>query len=335
MNYSEEWKSLWTISSVYDPPLLISRPASASSSSSSLGPLLFNPCPKTSINLLLTSPLISPRFSIPPLSYPRGHFKFQQNHPSSPNSNNNNLQKLRCSSKNEFLLLFPYGNDLNKVGFVKISVNGSKSEILSNIFETEEEFDNRVLRIEVSSLESLAESGEDISNAMLPEWKKERILGFCLFGKNLSDSQTEADGLGGFTLIKLVSFGKLESQKYTASCNFTSRKKEEFRKKTSQVVDSFLDLFVDQKYKFPRRFRYIRLESLLEFMSGDLLKVLMSKMKRSCLVSSKTTPYTADHYERICDIMKAAGVDSTGFYPSIEDVLNSVSWPMNIHEITS
>ncbi|PIA38842.1 hypothetical protein AQUCO_02700203v1 [Aquilegia coerulea] len=642
MNFSEEWKSLWTISSVYDPPLLISRPDSLS-----LGPLLFNPCSKTPINLLLTSQFIAPRFTIPPLSYPRGHLKLQQN-PSSndskpflqiPTPNNNILQKLKYS-KNEFLLLFPYGDDLNKVGFVRISVNGSKVVILSEILVTEEEFDSRVLRIEVSqlvvdeSIEFSAESGnssvvvvvgfllactlntvhwyrveirdtfselvylgskttkfcnpivhacwsphlpeeslvllengnlflfdleprcrankfprklkgtrvsfswedfdidsckgevkkirwlscgfswhprifvvagsygvflvdsrfeksdvsilakiemfhlnrtisnsqfiafcmagtdgfyfavateenlflidirkpmmsvlqwahgldnphyinvfrlselrsvvqedrykwasdsgfailmgsflnskfslfcygppllaldksvafnvskfcnpfyawelpseisllgrqcncgdcllgEDISNASIPEWKKEKILGFCLIGKDLSESPSEADGLSGFTLIRLVSSGKLESQKYTASCDFTSGKKEEFGKKSSQVVDSFLDLFVDQKYKFPRRFRYVRLESLLGYMNGDLPKVLMSKMKRSCLVSSKTPPYTADYYERICEIMKAAGVDSTGFYPSIEEVLNNISWPMNIHEITS
>ncbi|PIA28761.1 hypothetical protein AQUCO_06700048v1 [Aquilegia coerulea] len=634
MNFSEEWKSLWTVSSVYDPPLLIS---SKLTSSSYLGPLVFNPCSKTPINLLLTSPFISSHFSIP---RPPDDPHHEQNPsskqiPSTPT--NNILQKLRCS-KNECLLLFPYGDHLNKVGFVKISLNGSKPEILSNnILETEEEFDSRVERIEVSSLvDFLAESadnspvivigfllactlnkvhwyrveirntvsdigkpalvylgtkttkssrnlvvhacwsphlpeeslvllkngklflfdlehrckankfprklkgtrvsfdidnlckgeveknrwlscgfswhpqifivagtcgvflvdsrfeksdvsilakiemfhlnctitnsqfiafcmagtdgfyfavatednlflidirkpmmsvlqwahsldnphyinvfrlselrstmqedrykwasdsglvillgsfshckfnlfcygpplpvpdksvafnvskfcnsfyawelpseisllgrqcncsdcllGEDISNETLPEWKKEKILGFCVIGEDLSESRTEADDLSGFTLIRLVSFGKLESQKYIASCDFTSRKKEECGKKSSQVVDSFLDLFVEQKYKFPRRFRYINLKSLIGFMSGDLPKVLMSKLKSSSLVSSKTKPYTADHYERIRDIMKTAGVDSTGFYPTIENVLSSISWPMSINEITS
>ncbi|KAF9596383.1 hypothetical protein IFM89_009731 [Coptis chinensis] len=630
MNFSEEWKSLWTINSVYSPPLLITKP-----SSKQLGPLLFTPSPKPQTKTtLLSSPFLSSPFTIPPFS------SSSKSHSQQPQGKkSNNLQLLKCS-KTDFLLFFPTGDDLNRVGFVKLVWNGSKFDISDSdddLMTTEHEFDDGLCQISVSAVsvddfeaignsvigyllascldtvhlyrveirnsytdfekpvlaylgskefdcrvvhacwsphlpeeclvlletgdlflfdmegcvvaeefpvdlegtrigvllerfeldeneegkekkdkwlscafswhprifivacsttvcqvdwrfeendvsvlvkddmfhlnstvedsqfiafgmagsdgfhfavatenhlflidirrpmmpvlqwahdlhkpdyinvfklselrtmrkedkyEWASDSGfaillgsflnfkfcifcygpplpvadgsvalqvskfcnslyawelpselsvlgrqcscgdcllrEDLSNEALPEWKKERVLGFSILGGDVSDRHPESDGCSGFTLIRLVSSGKLELQKYVASWDSMCWKLERSSERSSHVDDSLLSLFVDQPYRFPRRFRYLRIDSLLGYMNGDLPKVLMSKMKKSSLFHSERPPLcTQDSYDLVSDILKAAGVDRIGFCPRIEDLLNGISCPMNMHEIAS
>ncbi|CAB4294148.1 unnamed protein product [Prunus armeniaca] len=63
---------------------------------------------------------------------------------------------------------------------------------------------------------------EEFSKDALPEWidwqqKKEIVLGFGIVNKDLSALLSEPDEFGGFTLIRLMSSGKLELQRYCAS----------------------------------------------------------------------------------------------------------------------
>nr|POF11136.1 hypothetical protein CFP56_33219 [Quercus suber] len=62
---------------------------------------------------------------------------------------------------------------------------------------------------------------EEILKDDLPEWidwqlKKELALGFVILNKDLSAMLSESNEFGGFTLIRLMSSGKLESQSYCA-----------------------------------------------------------------------------------------------------------------------
>ncbi|CAL8084011.1 unnamed protein product [Prunus armeniaca] len=63
---------------------------------------------------------------------------------------------------------------------------------------------------------------EEFSKDALPEWidwqqKKEIVLGFGIVNKDLSALLSEPDEFGGFTLIRLMSSGKRELQRYCAS----------------------------------------------------------------------------------------------------------------------
>ncbi|OVA18929.1 hypothetical protein BVC80_8935g30 [Macleaya cordata] len=182
---------------------------------------------------------------------------------------------------------------------------------------------------------------EDFSKSMLSQWvdwrqKKEIVLGFCIVGVDLSDPQHESDGLGGFRLIRLVSSGKFESQIYHASWDCGNPiSKEPVEQTQSKVENSLLYSFSDQKYKFPRRFKYLRLDYLLSYLNGNLLKVLNSVMHNPHEGSSCTRSCTQDLGDLLCDKLKAAGVDQIGSLPLIANVFNSISLPMSIYEIAS
>ncbi|KAA8537700.1 hypothetical protein F0562_027310 [Nyssa sinensis] len=76
--------------------------------------------------------------------------------------------------------------------------------------------------------------GEEFSKDALPKWidwrqKKEIVLGFGILDKDLSAQLTEPDCFGGFTPSRLMSSGKLESQRYCASREFEKMSEEAHR----------------------------------------------------------------------------------------------------------
>ena len=93
---------------------------------------------------------------------------------------------------------------------------------------------------------------EGILKDDLPEWidwqhKKELALGFVILNKGLSAMLSELNEFGGFTLIRLMSSGKLESQSYCASWKLKELHTEWFHFK-----DNSLYIMDDEENKFPR-----------------------------------------------------------------------------------
>lgn len=157
MDYSEEWKSLWSISSVFSPPLLLPPPSKRrrfgqeeeeeeeeQKTHEKLGPLIFNPCPETLVKLH-SSPLLSPRLPppYPALSLTRflqtttpsllcsaasdiasefGPELVQAHHNSYSHLHGfNSLQLLPlCGGSFSCLAFFPTGENCDRVGFVKL-----------------------------------------------------------------------------------------------------------------------------------------------------------------------------------------------------------------------
>ncbi|KAF6149437.1 hypothetical protein GIB67_016975 [Kingdonia uniflora] len=155
---------------------------------------------------------------------------------------------------------------------------------------------------------------EDCYKTTLPEWidwrqKQDLVLGFCIISGDPWDCSE------GFTLIRLVTSGRLELQKYFASWDFISVKPEESRKwLSSQIKDSRLRAISNQKYKYPRRFKYLRLEYLLGYMYGDLSNVHIKKMRNT---SSKTISRTQDRRELGRERLRSVGVHQVGSSPDI------------------
>ena len=106
MELSPDWKSLFPISSVFKPPLLLTD--SDSDSKPILGPLFFNPKPKT-LSILFTSP------SLP---NPPPPFLQTQTH--------NLLSFLRLPLSNSLLLFFPTGPNSDRLGFFLLSIKASR-----------------------------------------------------------------------------------------------------------------------------------------------------------------------------------------------------------------
>lgn len=193
---------------------------------------------------------------------------------------------------------------------------------------------------------------EDFSKVTLPvgidwHWVKEMVLGFCIVSEDLSVQNSEGNvenasatnGLGGFTLIRLSSSGKLETQRYQASWDFIGAKCNE--EDTSCFKDSLLNS-CDQEDTVYSPYVLAKFDYLFGCLSGNLANVLAAKLQNSCQNRSKTkydainTVYcTQDSRELICNTLKAAGIGQIGSPLKILNVLNGINFPTSIYEIAS
>ncbi|KAL4576825.1 hypothetical protein LXL04_012925 [Taraxacum kok-saghyz] len=174
MNTSEEWKSLWSISSVHSPPLLLS-PATTIDAVNKFGPLIFNPSPEPPTHHHLISSLSVPH--IPPpvsnLSLPRflqtsssiipstitsiaSQLSTSYSNPSSILAHNS-LQLLRCPGSNSTLAFFPTGPNSDEIGFVILSIKNSQLKVRGvdgspEAFTTKNALDHRIVKISVNPL---------------------------------------------------------------------------------------------------------------------------------------------------------------------------------------
>lgn len=193
---------------------------------------------------------------------------------------------------------------------------------------------------------------EDFSKAILPvgiDWNraKEKVLGFCIVSEDLStqnpehnvDNAPETNDLGGFTLIRLTSSGKLETQRYQASWNFAGAKCN--GEATSCFKDTLLNSG-DQEDTVYSPHVITKFDYLFGCLSGNLANIFAAKLQNSCQNRAKTkydsvkTVYcTQASRELICNMLKAAGMDQIGSPPTILNVLNGISLPTSIYEIAS
>ncbi|XP_052180646.1 uncharacterized protein LOC127793905 [Diospyros lotus] len=161
---------------------------------------------------------------------------------------------------------------------------------------------------------------EEFSKDALPEWidwqqKKEIVLGFGILDKGLHAKLSEPDEFGGFTLIRLMSSGKLEMEKYCASWEFMKVLKEG-HKESSLPEGTLLYAMGDQGYNFPKRFKYLKLDYLYAYMKGNLDKLLFTKAKK-----------------RIYGQFMASGFSSLRSYPAVLDMLKDIRLLSSIHEV--
>lgn len=178
---------------------------------------------------------------------------------------------------------------------------------------------------------------EEFQKDTLPEWidwqhKKEIVLGFGIVNKDLSSLLSEPDEFGGFTLIRLMSSGKLELQRYCASWD-SVKKVEEPHRELLHFKDYLLYSPEHEEYRFPRRFKYLELDYLYGYLNGNLDEVLDSKMKRSCKVFQGNELFSPEFHEILCKKLHECGFGQLRSSPAITIVLNDISLPSSIHEV--
>lgn len=175
MDASEEWKSLWPISLVHAPPLLLS-PTTTPDAIETVGPLIFNPStePQTSYHLFTShsnSPQIPPPF--PSISFRRFLRTSSSVLPSTTTSissdvssslinsdpilAHNSLQLMRCPGTDSTLAFFPTGPNSDQVGFVVLSVENSRLKVRGDCIVTEaltstDSLSHRIMKISVSQV---------------------------------------------------------------------------------------------------------------------------------------------------------------------------------------
>jgi hypothetical protein len=178
---------------------------------------------------------------------------------------------------------------------------------------------------------------EEILKDDLPEWidwqqKKEIVLGFGILNKGLSSLLCGSDKFGGFTLIRLMSSGKLELQRYHASWDYVNNSKE-FHRELLHFEDNFLYIQDEEEYRFPRRFKYLKLDNLLAYLNGNLSKVLSSKMKKPFKGTRENNSFSTESHEILCEKLKACGFGRLRSSPAVAVVFNGISSPASIHEV--
>ncbi|KAG6683942.1 hypothetical protein I3842_12G038600 [Carya illinoinensis] len=178
---------------------------------------------------------------------------------------------------------------------------------------------------------------EEIFKDDLPEWidwqqKKEIVLGFGILNKGLSAQLAESDEFGSFTLIRLMSSGKLELQRYCASWD-SVKKLKEFHKEFLQFEDNFLFTKEDGEYRFPRRYKYLNFDNLSAYLNGNLTEILDSKIKNHRKGPQEKESFSTEAHEILCEKLKACGFGRLRSSPAVAVAFDDISLPASIHEV--
>lgn len=178
---------------------------------------------------------------------------------------------------------------------------------------------------------------EEFAKDDLLEWiewqqKRESVLGFCILDKDLSSLLPEVGEHGGFTLIRLTSTGKLESQQYCASWKLT-RIVATAHGEVTPLKDSLLCSMGDETYKYPRRFRYIKLENLYDHLDDNLAKSLFTKFRNIPATAGVKKLSNKRFQNFMSEKLKSFGCDPPMSHLSVADVFRDVDMPTSLYEI--
>ncbi|XP_021841959.2 uncharacterized protein [Spinacia oleracea] len=175
---------------------------------------------------------------------------------------------------------------------------------------------------------------DDLLDWIVWQQKRESVLGFCIFNRDLCSLFPKAGEHGGFTLLRLMSTGKLESQQYCASWKI-ARNVATAHGEVTPLKDSLLCSMGDETYKFTRRFRYIKLENLYNHLNNNLAKLLFTKFRDIPATAGVKKRYNKRFQKFMSEKMKSFGCDPPMSHLSIADVFRDVDMPTNLYEIVS
>ncbi|XP_057422806.1 uncharacterized protein LOC130716820 [Lotus japonicus] len=178
---------------------------------------------------------------------------------------------------------------------------------------------------------------DELSKDALPEWidwqlKKEIVLGFGILSNDLASLLCEPDEHGGFTLIRLMSSGKFELQRYQASWA-VARNIEHCHEQGSCLDRQLLYPMNDEKYKFPKIFHYLKLDYLYAYANGSLTQNLYTKLKKTDMNARDKEPFCAEVHELLCEKLNACGFGQSRLCPAITNVFKDVKLPTSFHEV--
>ncbi|KDP24605.1 hypothetical protein JCGZ_25521 [Jatropha curcas] len=179
---------------------------------------------------------------------------------------------------------------------------------------------------------------EEFLKDALPEWidenqKKDSVLGFGILSNDLSSLLFESDEFGGFTLIRLMSSGKFESQRYVASWDLVRKLEAAHTDPLLCLEDKLLYSLDDEEYKFTKRFKYLKLDYLSAYINGNLSQVLDLNMKKRRENTQQREIFSLEFHEIICEKLKICGFSQFRTSPAISVVFNDINLPTSIHEV--
>ncbi|KAK3022716.1 hypothetical protein RJ639_046700 [Escallonia herrerae] len=204
---------------------------------------------------------------------------------------------LLCDVRSPLMLLLQWAHGLDSPHYITVfSLSELRSHPRDDTFEWASESGYCILEISLSACGCHCGSclvREEFAKDALPEWikwlhKKEIVLGFGILHKDLSAQLFEPDSFGGFTLIRLMSSGSLESQRYLASWEFVNFNEEAHKKPPLHLEDTLLyeKSIDDGEYRFLKKYCYLKLDCLDAYLKGPqpaLWKLLQVVSGQGCL----------------------------------------------------
>ncbi|XP_047315987.1 uncharacterized protein LOC124919711 [Impatiens glandulifera] len=173
---------------------------------------------------------------------------------------------------------------------------------------------------------------DEFEKDALPEWvdwrqKKEIVIGFGILDKDLHNQLHAPEMQDSFTLIRLMSSGKLESLRYQASWEFMGSSEKIHKDSVIGCKDSLMYSSNDGEYRFPKKFKYLKLDYLASYISGDLDSIALRKTMKSNKRHYKKGSSSEYFNEYICEKVKQCGLD--------KNVFKEIPLPMSIYEVAS
>ncbi|MED6108852.1 hypothetical protein PIB30_028052 [Stylosanthes scabra] len=178
---------------------------------------------------------------------------------------------------------------------------------------------------------------EELSKGALPEWvdwqlKKEIVLGFGILSNDLAALLCEPDEIGGFTLIRLLSSGKFELQRYHAG-RAPARSLDYWQKQVF-CVDKNLHPFIEEEYKFPKRFHYLKFAWFEAYVSDSLAKSLHRKLEKIHMQTSRKESSASKVHEVLCEKSNACGFGRSRSSATTTSVFKDIKPPACFYEVT-
>lgn len=173
------------------------------------------------------------------------------------------------------------------------------------------------------------------SEDILPDWidwrqKKVIVLGFGILNNGLSIQSDDAESSAGFFLVRLMSCGSLEAQRYTAV--WDSEEKSE-APCGGVPLCSENNLLYDMgigELELNKSHIYLGLDFLKAYLNGELTKILSRKYIENQKDSEENR---SEFHQQICQKLKECGIARLKSSLTLFDVIKGISLPASIYEI--
>ncbi|RAL53352.1 hypothetical protein DM860_007024 [Cuscuta australis] len=176
----------------------------------------------------------------------------------------------------------------------------------------------------------------DLLKDLLPDWidwkqKKDIVLGFGILD---NDPNVNCNKSLGFSLIRLMSSGKLEAQRYTADWVFNNNACKEAHKlsKSGCTEDNFLYDDAGNSGELElRKHGYLKMDFLKEYLYGNLTMLVD---RRQINLQKYAEQNQSKFHHEICENMKARGITALRSLQGIPAMIKTATFPTSFSEIT-
>ncbi|XP_015164980.1 uncharacterized protein [Solanum tuberosum] len=173
------------------------------------------------------------------------------------------------------------------------------------------------------------------SEDILPDWidwrqKKVIVLGFGILNNGLSIQSDDTDSSASFFLVRLMSCGSLEAQRYTAAWDSEEKSEAPYGGNSLCSENNLLYDMGVEELELKKNHIYLGLDFLKEYLNGKLPKFISRKYIENLKDSEENR---SEFHQQICQKLQECGVTILKSSLTVSDVIKGISLPASIYEI--